>query len=222
MRTHEYEPIPGLPEEPPEDEEVLWQGRPAWWSLTKRAFHVRKIGLFFVIVGALYATDALMTGQGVAEATGQLVSQLLIGALAIGLLSAIGWWMAESTVYTITNRRVVMRIGAALPMNVNLPYARVEEANVRHHRDGTSDITLRLFDTEKVRFLLFWPHARPWHWRRPEPAMRVVPDGDRAARVLAEALEAERAREEASGATAAGRSRGDEGTATTHTEQATS
>ncbi len=196
MRTHEYEPLPGLPEELPEGEEVLWQGRPAWWSLTKRVLHVRKVAAYFLIIAFLLATDALLKGQALGVATGQAVSQIFIGSLAVGLLAALGRWMARTTLYTITNSRVVMRIGAALPVTVNLPYSRVEEVNMRHYRDGTSDITLRLFDTEKIRFLLFWPHARPWRVKRPEPAMRVLPDGEEAARILVEALAAEQAHEE--------------------------
>ena len=31
------EPIPGLPERPPQGEEILWQGRPNWWALAKSA-----------------------------------------------------------------------------------------------------------------------------------------------------------------------------------------
>ncbi len=195
MRTHEYEPIPGLPEELPEGEEILWQGKPAWWSLTKRALHVRKVAAYFVIVGTWFLIDALLRGEGVPVATGELFSQLLVGALACGLLAIIGRWMANTTLYTITNRRVVMRIGAALPTTVNLPYSKVEEANLRHFKDGTSDIPIRLYESEQVRFLMFWPHARPWHLSRPEPALRAIPDGDQAARVLAEALEAHRAQE---------------------------
>ncbi len=189
MRTHEYEPIPGLPEELPEGEEVLWQGKPAWWSLTKRALHVRIVASYFIIVAAYLATQALVGGAGVPAASGQAFGQLLIGALAVGLLSAIGRWMAQTTLYTITNRRLVMRIGAALPMTINLPYARLEAANLAKHKDGTCDISLRLFENDRVSFFLFWPHVRPWRLRHPEPTLRSVADGDQAARVLAQALE---------------------------------
>ncbi|MFP4647841.1 MAG: photosynthetic complex putative assembly protein PuhB [Halorhodospira sp.] len=196
MRTHEFEPIPGLPEEPPEGEEILWQGKPAWWSLTKRVLHVWLVAAYFLIVAAWFATSALLQGEGLAAAFGYASNQLLIGAIAVGLLIALGRWMANTTLYTITDHRVVMRIGASLPMTVNLPFARVEAASLGHHRDGTSDLTLRLFDTERVRYLLFWPHARPWRLSHPEPAMRAIPDGEKAAQILAEALESYRAHEE--------------------------
>ena len=29
------EPIKGLPEVPPKGEQILWQGQPDWWALTK-------------------------------------------------------------------------------------------------------------------------------------------------------------------------------------------
>jgi len=220
VRTHELEPVPGLPEEPPDGEEILWQGKPAWWSFTKRVLHVRPVAAYFLIVAVWFATDALLQGEGVAAAAGYALNQLFIGAIAVGLLSAMGRWMANTTLYTITNRRVVMRIGASLPMTVNLPFARVEEANYARHGDGTSDLTLRLFDTEKVRYLLFWPHARPWRLSYPEPAMRAIPDGEEAARILAEALAAHRASERDDGTAA---SAGEEGSssapAMTHARQ---
>jgi len=196
LRTHEFEPIPGLPEELPDGEEILWQGKPAWWSLAKRALHVRKVAAYFLIVGTWFAADALIQGEGVVAAGGYALNQLLIGAVAVGLLMALARWMATTALYTITNRRVVMRIGAALPTTVNLPFDRIEAAHLAEHRDGSSDVSLRLDEGEKIRFLLFWPHVRPWRLSPPEPTLRVIPDGDEAARILAEALEAHRAREE--------------------------
>ncbi|MEO0946437.1 MAG: PH domain-containing protein, partial [Pseudomonadota bacterium] len=32
------EPVRGLPERPPEGEEILWQGQPSAWALTRSAF----------------------------------------------------------------------------------------------------------------------------------------------------------------------------------------
>ena len=59
--------------------------------------------------------------------------------LAIGIALVFAWASARTTVYTITNRRVVMRFGIALPMTLNLPFTlialgRGEAACGRHRR----------------------------------------------------------------------------------------
>ena len=45
---------------------------------------------------------------------------IVIGTLACGLIAGISWIMARAAVYTVTNRRVVLRIGAALTLAMNL------------------------------------------------------------------------------------------------------
>ena len=53
MSHDEYavEPIPGLPEEPPRGEVILWQGRPQWWPTARRAFQINKVALYFLVLG---------------------------------------------------------------------------------------------------------------------------------------------------------------------------
>ena len=51
------EPIPGLPERLPEDEEILWQGKPAFWPFLLDVFHVRLVALYVVAVFAWRALN---------------------------------------------------------------------------------------------------------------------------------------------------------------------
>ena len=92
--------------------------------------------------------------------------------------------------YTITNRRVVMRIGVVLEITFNFPFRVIESAGLRAYPDGTGDIPLTLTGDDKVAYLHLWPHARPWRAARPEPMLRSVPDAARVADILSRALAA--------------------------------
>ena len=50
LNEYETEPVRGLPERLPAGETILWQGAPRWGALARRAFHVRKIALYFAIL----------------------------------------------------------------------------------------------------------------------------------------------------------------------------
>jgi hypothetical protein len=95
---------------------------------------------------------------------------------------------SRSAVYTITNRRVVMRIGIALPMTINIPFKVVESASAKVFGNGTGDIPIHLTAPNRLAFLILWPHARPWCVSQPEPTLRSVPEAATVARLLATAL----------------------------------
>jgi hypothetical protein len=188
--TPESVRLRGLPEELPQGEVILWQGKPSWRSLALRAFHVRKIGIYFGLLLILRAAVAAAQGfslQGVASA---LVPLLLLGIASVALATLLAWIYGRTTTYTITNRRVFMSFGAALPMMLNLPFKVVGSAAAKVHRDGTADIPLQLIGSGRVAYLHLWPHARPWRLTHPEPMLRSVPEGARVAAVLAAALAA--------------------------------
>ena len=104
------------------------------------------------------------------------------------MLTLLAWLNGRATIYTVTNRRLVLRIGVALPMMVNLPFRVVESAALRTFRDGSGDIPLTLDAATRVGYLNLWPHVRPWQIKRPQPALRAVPDVAGVARILSAAL----------------------------------
>ncbi len=178
----EFEPVWGLPEELPEGEKILWQGQPEFWSLARRAFHLVGLTMYFI---ALLAWLALSSQESVLSST-TLAGSLALTALA--LFATLAWFTCRTTVYTITTRRVVMRIGIALQINLNLPFTQIQSAQLKPFRDGTGDIPLDLSGDERVAYLLLWPHARPWRVRQPQPMLRSVPQADQIAELLAQAL----------------------------------
>jgi hypothetical protein len=188
LNEHEHEPIPGLPADLPEGETILWQGAPAWRALARRAFHVWQIGAYFILLLAWSGYTAATGGGGV---IGFLWSALILAALAvaaIAVLSLIAWLTERTTMYSITNRRVVVRFGIALPMTINLPFRQIESAGLKLHADASGDIALALAGKTRIAFLVMWPHVRPWRLVRSEPMLRCVPDGARVAQILARAL----------------------------------
>ena len=180
-------PDRGLSFRLPAGERLLWQGAPDWWAVAKHIFHVRAVG------GCLLAVLVWNVGTGVTDQS--LTVPLAARYVAVSLvpvLLALGyaWLIGRATVYTVTDRRVVLKIGLILPMSFNLPYARIDSAATATQKGGTGDISLVLNTGDKPACLVLWPHARPWRMARAEPSLRCVPDAARVGAVLAQALAA--------------------------------
>jgi hypothetical protein len=185
VQEHDFEPEPGLPEPLPRDETLLWQGAPDWRALAIRAFHVRKLALYFGALIAIHAVVSTQGGQSAADTLRGLAIPLALAGAGLGLVSLLAWLSARSTLYTLTDRRVVMRIGIVLTITFNLPLKRIVSADLRATPRGTADIALRLDDgSPGIAWLTLWPHARPWHIGRAQPMLRCVPEGERIATLL--------------------------------------
>lgn len=186
-----FEPVPGLPERPPEGEQILWQGRPDWWVLTVEALNLKWVALYFAGLSAWrFATliDQGSAGQAFAASS----PFLILGGIVCVLLMIVGFVQARATVYTITNRRVAMRIGAALTVTLNLPYSQIRSADLSLRPRGTGNIALDLLPGDvRLSYLVCWPHVRPWVLRRTQPALRCIPEAESVARLLADQAEAE-------------------------------
>ncbi len=190
MREHDYEPVPGLPERLPPGETVLWQGAPRFEALARRALHVRTIALYFAALAAWRGISLALDGAAAADIALGVALLVVLGAAAIIPLALYAWASARSTLYTVTNRRVVIRAGVALPTSVNIPFASIEGAGLKLHGDGTGDIALRLVPEQKIAYVMLWPHARPWNFSRPQPMLRCVVEADAVAQTIGRALAA--------------------------------
>ena len=183
-----FEPVKGLPETPPEGEVILWQGRPDTWRLAVESLSLYWVAGYFV---AFFGWRAIVAGATVPVIDAIRIGSpfLVMGALTCALLLLLAWVQARATVYTITNRRVAMRIGAALTITLNLPYRWIGAANLDLRQGGTGTIALSLTGETRLSYMNTWPHVRPWRMKRTEPALRCIPDAARVARILAEAAE---------------------------------
>lgn len=187
---HEGEPVPGLPEALPAGEHILWQGAPRWGGIARRALHLRGMAFYFALLGLLRGTAMAADGAALGDALLGGALMLVVGAVPIGLLAGFAMLSARTSLYTITNRRVVLRIGVALPMTINLPFALIEHAGLAQHADGTGDITVTLARPHRIAWLAVWPHTRSFRVARPEPTLRALADAGQAAQILARALAA--------------------------------
>jgi hypothetical protein len=179
---HEFEAAPGLPEKLPQGEHLLWQGAPSARSLALHVFHVRMLGGYFaamLVVQALY-----LAGEPEGLVFKPLLWSLCAAVLALLLLGAVAWFAARNTLYTLTNRRVVMRIGIVLTLTLNLPFKALSAAAVRTYKDGTGDIVVDLAGEDRIGWAHLWPHARPWNLRKPQPSLRCLPDVQNVAGLL--------------------------------------
>ena len=184
---HEFEAQRGLPEALPAGEKLLWQGSPDWKMLARHAFHVRKLATYFAAMVALRGAFVIGDGGSAVDALRSAVWPLALAALALSLVALLAWLSARAAVYTLTDKRVVMRIGIVLTLTFNLPYKRIAAAGLHLDAAGSGDLPLTLLPGDHIAWLHLWPHARPWKLARPEPMMRCVPDAQRVARLLSQA-----------------------------------
>lgn len=184
-REHEDEPQFGLPEVLPAQEKLLWQGSPEWKAMARDAFHIRKLALYFALMIAVRLGVVVSQGGAMAEVLRSLSWTLPLAVLGLALVAVIAWLSARGTVYTITDRRIVMRIGIVLTVTFNLPYKHIQAAGLHLARDGTADLPLTLAPHDHIAWLHLWPHVRPWKLAHPQPMLRCVSDGQQVARILA-------------------------------------
>jgi hypothetical protein len=184
----DFEPVRGLPQLLPKGERMLWQGAPRWQDLAVHAFQARKVMWYFAALAAYQAVAGYTAGETLAEAIRSFQWLVPMGLLAAALLTAIAYLSARSTVYTITSKRLVMRVGMALPVTINLPFSQIDGAALRLFSNGTGDIPLKITAKERVAYLLLWPHARPFHFTHPQPCLRCIANADQVAGLLSAAL----------------------------------
>jgi len=184
VHEHEFEPQPGLPEELPAGEHILWQGAPDWKRLARQAFHVRKLAVYFGLLLAWRIAGTLVDGGGAAALLRDLAVTLPLAALGLGLTLLLAWMSARTTIYTLTDRRLVLRVGIVLTVTFNLPYKRIAGADLALTDAGHGDIALTLAGTDRIALLQLWPHARPWQLAKPQPSLRALPDAQHVAQLL--------------------------------------
>ncbi len=186
-REHEFEAQYGLPELLPEDERILWQGTPRWSLLARKAFHADKIALYFGAILGWQVLSRMSDGAGLGEALASLMVLLPLFAMALGTLCLMAWLSARTTAYTLTNKRVVMRIGIVLTVTYNLPLKCIEAAGLRPGSGGRGDITLALEPETNIAWAQLWPHVRPWRLKKAEPMLRALDDAEAVAAKLHQA-----------------------------------
>ncbi len=183
-----FDALPGLPERPPQGEDILWQGRPAPLALAREAYGLSWIAGYFALIVVWRTADGFAEG-GLPMAVAKGLPYLILAVLGLGVVYSLAWIQGRTTTYTITSARVVQRIGAALPVTFNLPFVQIGSASLSVRRDGTGTIALQTLGETRISYLIAWPHVRPWSMSKTQPALRAIPDAAAVAKLLAEAAE---------------------------------
>ncbi len=184
------EPVRGLPEMLPDGERILWQGQPNWWALAKEALSLWWVAGYFAFLFAWRTIGGAATESWVQSATAASFF-LVLGAIVCGLLMLVALIQAKASLYTITNKRVAMRIGAALTMTLNLPFKQLDNATLGLRKSGHGTIALEMNPEGGMGFsyLMTWPHVRPWKMKHTQPALRCINDAKSVAAILSEAAQ---------------------------------
>lgn len=188
LTEHGLEPIPGLPEVLPAGEVLLWQGAPAWTEIAQRVFLIRWVTGYFLLLGGWDILNAALQDAPMVPAIGSAAILMLVGSIAIGILALLAKVTAKTSVYSITSRRLVLRVGVALPITINIPFVAIAGAYLRHRKDGHGDIVLELLPSHRISWIALWPHCAGLSVGRARPMLRGVEDAPGVARILGEAV----------------------------------
>ena len=182
------EPVRGLPAALPEGEKIVWQGGPDARALALHAFHLRFVAGYFVIFALVRAATAPDMQSALVAAAAMIAA----GAGALFVLYLIAIAMTRAAVFTITNKRVVFRYGAAIRKYVNLPFQEIESVAIRPYKAGAGDIALSVSKKAAPPYFHLWPFARPLRINAPTPLMRALPDAGHVGHLLAATMKAAR------------------------------
>ncbi len=158
------------------------------WGIANRALHIRAVAIYLSMIVLWGTASAVANDQTVRDV---IIFALKLTGLSLTALAALGLYahlVTRSALYTITNRRIVMRFGVALPMTINIPLKIVRSADVKIYRDGSGDISVSVESERRQSMVVLWPHVRPWRITKPEPTLRSIPNAAAVAEILTSAL----------------------------------
>jgi len=176
-----------LPADIPPGERVLWFGRPEPTSLWRRAYRADWVAAWFGVM-SIWNFVSGASDSGAMFGFVSAVRTLGIGAGALAIFCFLAWLSARTTLYVVTERRVVIKTGIALPIFYNVPFKQIASASLRMYADGTGDVPVALVGGQRIPYLAIWPSARPMRFTSPEPSLRCIPNARSVAETLGRAL----------------------------------
>ncbi|NRA29183.1 MAG: PH domain-containing protein [Parvularculaceae bacterium] len=187
---HEHEPIEGLPQNLPEGEDLLWQGKPNPVMLAVHAFHIRSIAIYFGLLVLLRIVLSVRAGDAAATTVSGAMVTVSMALICLAILYGMAALMAKNAIFSITSRRIVVRHGVGIRKYINLPFQNVGGVALKVHPSGHGDIALTMEKGRRIPFLHLWPFTRPLRLGHPVPLLRAVPNARSVSSTLAEAMNA--------------------------------
>lgn len=179
--------IRGVAHALPEGERLLWQGEPVPSLVAKHVFHRWLVVGYFVAVLGWWLVGAWGTVEADAFLP-MLGMRLGLAALVLGTVEFLARTVARTTVYAITSERLVLKIGMVLPMSINIPFSKVQNAAVGRFRDGSGQIVLTMVPGNRLAYIALWPHCRVFQINQPQPVLRGLANPDEVATILRDAV----------------------------------
>ncbi|MES2523312.1 MAG: photosynthetic complex putative assembly protein PuhB [Gemmatimonadota bacterium] len=179
--------IRGVPHPLPAGERLLWEGAPNARAVARHVFKGWWIAAYFAVMLLLWAfttsvafgTSEYFTGLGI---------RVMLVAIVLGIVEILAQVVARTTVYAITERRVVLRIGMVIPMSINIPFTLLVSASVAAFRDGTGQVLMELSREQRIAYIALWPHCRAFTFTHPQPLLRGLLEPKRIGELLASAV----------------------------------
>ena len=167
----------------PNGESILWKGRPSLWGFSWNLFGLKWITLYLSIlsivsVARFFASD-FYTAFYV-----DFLPFFLSGIFASIILIGLAATQTYSTVYIITENRVIIKTGAALSFLISMPFKKIKEVNLQKRGASIGTISFELLSEKRVPYISCWPSVRPWKFKRTQPAFSCIGSVDKVATIL--------------------------------------
>lgn len=179
--------IRGVPHPLPDGERLLWEGAPSMRAVATHVFHWRLVVAYFAAMLAIWAvTTEHQPGSDVYVASA--VVRVSLAAFVLLCVLGLSKAVASTSWYAITSRRLVMRVGMAFPMSINIPFTLLQSAGAGTFKDGSGQVTLQLTKGSRIAYIALWPHCRVFRFGQPEPVLRGLDDARAVGELLATAV----------------------------------
>ena len=167
----------------PDGESILWKGKPSLWGFSWNLFGLKWITAYLCILSMVAIVRVFVSDFYSAFymdflpffASGVFASIILFGLAAV---------QTYSTVYVITEKRVIIKTGAALSFLISMPFKKIKGVNLQKRRGSIGTISFELFSEKRVPYTSCWPSVRPWKFKKTQPAFSCVGSVDEVATIL--------------------------------------
>lgn len=185
MSEYDTEPVPGLPQNLPEGEILLWQGSPDPKAVAHQVLHTKAVAVYFALLALVPLAMSVVQGTELTPALLATARLAVVGAVAIAILNTLSRAIARTTIYSMTSKRIVLRYGVAFPLSLNIPFKEISAIDCKSYADGTADVALSVTGPLRMSYLHLWPHCRAWRLENAQPTLRVLRGGVETAKAIA-------------------------------------
>ena len=175
----------------PEGESILWKGKPSFWGFSWYFFGLKLLAFYLIILSVVFAARLTVTDFFTAFVV-DFLPFLLSGILTSFILMALAKIQSQSSVYIITENRVIIKSGAALSFLISMPFKKIKAVNLQKRKGSLGTISFELNSGKRVPYVSCWPSVRPWRFKNTEPAFSCIENVDEVATILRKSVMAGR------------------------------